>query len=83
MDGAVLPASPLTVTAEFRFPETLRLVPSQHRLQSVLMSRLQRLVLCDRFFFVTCRLVHGRSHLGESEFELLAGAIQSRRAAQG
>ncbi|MGH9455640.1 MAG: REP-associated tyrosine transposase [Terriglobia bacterium] len=47
------------------------------------MSRLRRLVLCDRFFFVTCRVFHGHSHLGESEFELLAEAIQSRRAAQG
>ncbi|MGH9434041.1 MAG: REP-associated tyrosine transposase [Terriglobia bacterium] len=40
-------------------------------------------MLCDRFFFITCRLFHGCSHLDESEFELLAGAIQSRRAAQG
>ncbi|MGH9432816.1 MAG: REP-associated tyrosine transposase [Terriglobia bacterium] len=47
------------------------------------MARLRRWVLCDRFFFVTCRLFHGRPHLGEPEFELLAGAIQSRRAAQG
>ncbi len=46
------------------------------------MSRLRRLVLCDRFFFVTCRLFHGRSHLGEAEFGLLVASIQSRRAAQ-
>ncbi|MGH9431860.1 MAG: hypothetical protein ACRD3T_09980 [Terriglobia bacterium] len=32
---------------------------------------------------MTCRLFHERPHLGEPEFELLAGAIQSRRAAQG
>src|SRR6516162_11645159 len=43
------------------------------------MSRLRRLVLCDRFFFVTCKVYPGRRHLGEPEFTLLASANQSRR----
>ena len=47
------------------------------------MSRLRRLVLSDRFFFVTCRLRHGHRLLGGPEFEILAGAIRSRRKAQG
>jgi hypothetical protein len=37
------------------------------------MSRLRRLVLSDRLFFVTCKTFPGRKHLGESEFALLAG----------
>jgi len=47
------------------------------------MSRLRRLVLSDRFFFVTCRLRHGHRLLGGPECEILAGAIRSRREAQG
>jgi hypothetical protein len=43
------------------------------------MSRLRRLALSDRFFFVTCKLLPSRWHLGESEFALLAGAVESRR----
>jgi len=47
------------------------------------MSRVRRLALSDRFFFVTCRLLHRHRLLGGPEFGLLAGAIRSRREAQG
>ncbi len=47
------------------------------------MSRLRRLVLSDRFFFVTCRLLPQRRILSESEFAGLAGAIQARRKQHG
>jgi len=42
------------------------------------MSRLRRLVLSDRYFFVTCRVLPERERLSEAEFALLAGSIQSR-----
>ena len=47
------------------------------------MSRVRRLVLSDRCLFVTCNLAGGRRHLCESEFELLAGIIASRRRVHG
>ena len=43
------------------------------------MSRLRRLVLYDRFFFITCRLLPHRGRLTESEFECLARVIRQRR----
>ena len=43
------------------------------------MSRLRRLVLSDRYFFVTCKVSPERERLSEAEFALLAGSIQSRR----
>ena len=43
------------------------------------MSRLRRLVLSDRYFFVTCKVLPERGRLSEAEFALLAGSIQSRR----
>ena len=43
------------------------------------MSRLRRLVLSDRFFFVTCRVLKHRSPLRETDFESLASAIRERR----
>jgi putative transposase len=44
------------------------------------MSRLRRLVLSDRFFFITCR-VHGRRRrLSESEFAVLAEVVRERRS---
>jgi putative transposase len=43
------------------------------------MSRLRRLVLSDRYFFVTCKVLPGRGRLSEAEFALLAGSIQWRR----
>ena len=46
-------------------------------------SRLRRLVLSDRFFFVTCRLLPRRRILSESEFICLARAIHRRRARLG
>jgi REP element-mobilizing transposase RayT len=46
-------------------------------------SRLRRLVLSDRFFFVTCRLLPRRGILSESEFICLARAIHRRRARLG
>jgi len=43
------------------------------------MSRLRRLVLFDRFFFVTCRLLPHRGRLEESEFACLARVVRERR----
>ena len=47
------------------------------------MSRLRRLVLSDRFFFVTCNVLRGRRFLCENEFSLLARAIGWRRKVHG
>lgn len=47
------------------------------------MSRLRRLVLSDRYFFVTCRLLPKRRILGESEFLCLARVIRERREQYG
>ena len=47
------------------------------------MSRLRRLVLSDRFFFVTCRLLPPRRLLGDAEFECHARVIAERRAEHG
>ena len=47
------------------------------------MSRLRRLVLSDRFFFVTRRLLPRRRILSESEFICLARPIHRRRARLG
>ncbi len=46
------------------------------------MSRLRRLVLCDRFFFVTCRVHASRRKLTHPELSVLAEAIRGRREAQ-
>jgi putative transposase len=43
------------------------------------MSRLRRLVVSDRFFFITCRLLPHRGRLSEPEFELLARVVRERR----
>src|SRR5579859_714317 len=43
------------------------------------MSRLRRMVLSDRFFFVTCRVYRPRGKLNESEFSVLAEVIRERR----
>ena len=43
------------------------------------MSRLRRLVVSDRFFFVTCRLLPRRGKLQGSEFERLARVVRERR----
>ena len=43
------------------------------------MSRLRRLVVSDRFFFVTCRLLPRRGKLQGSEFERLARVLRERR----
>src|SRR5215472_538509 len=43
------------------------------------MSRLRRLVLSDRYFFVTWKLLPERERLSEADFALLAGSIRSRR----
>jgi len=47
------------------------------------MSRLRRLVLSDRWFFVTCRLLPRRRILAPSEFAVLAKVIHERPAEQG
>ena len=44
------------------------------------MSRLRRLVLSDRWFFITCRVLPPGSVLSASEFGLLARGIAERRA---
>jgi REP element-mobilizing transposase RayT len=43
------------------------------------MSRLRRLVVSDRWFFVTCRVLPRRGTLSESEFGCLARVIHERR----
>jgi len=47
------------------------------------MSRLRRLVVSDRWFFVTCRLLPRRRILSESEFGVLARVIHERREEHG
>ncbi len=47
------------------------------------MSRLRRLVLSDRWFFLTCNLSSGRLPLSAAEFACLAGTIKSRRRTHG
>src|SRR5208337_827583 len=42
------------------------------------MSRLRRLVLSDRFFFIACRLLPHRGRLQEPEFECLARVVRER-----
>jgi len=46
------------------------------------MSRLRRLVVSDRWFFVTCRLLPWR-HLSDSEFACLVQVIRERREEHG
>ncbi|HET9179468.1 MAG TPA: transposase [Terriglobia bacterium] len=47
------------------------------------MSRLGRLVLSDRFFFVSCRLARDCGPLSEPEFEQLARVVSERRNEHG
>ena len=47
------------------------------------MSRLRRLDLSDRFFFVSCRLARHCEPLNEDEFEKLARVIRLRRERHG
>ncbi len=47
------------------------------------MSRLRRLYVSDRFFFVTCQLHRGRRLLDEDDFTALAEGIQLTRQAHG
>ena len=47
------------------------------------MSRLRRLVVSDRWFFVTCRVLSRRGILSASEFGCLARVIQERREEHG
>jgi REP-associated tyrosine transposase len=47
------------------------------------MSRLRRIALSDRFFFVTCRISRGHRLLSERDFMCLADAVHSRRAEFG
>ena len=46
------------------------------------MSRLRRLVVSDRWFFVTCRVLP-RRHLSDLEFACLAQVIRKRREKHG
>jgi putative transposase len=43
------------------------------------MSRLRRLVLSDRYFFVTCNVLRTRNSLNDDDFEVLARVIEARR----
>ena len=47
------------------------------------MSRLRRLVVSDRWFFITCRLLPRRRVLSALEFATLAAVIDERRAEHG
>ena len=47
------------------------------------MGGLRRLVLSNRFFFVSCRLLRSRQELSESEFDCLAQVIRARRKRHG
>ncbi len=47
------------------------------------MSRLRRLVLSERFFFLSCRVLPTRHKLSESEFATLARVILERRKQHG
>ena len=47
------------------------------------MSRLRRLVVSDRWFFISCRLLPRRRMLSELEFAGLARVIDERRQKHG
>ena len=47
------------------------------------MSRLRRIAISDRYFFVTCNLARNRSLLREPGFGNLSGAIAQSRQEQG
>ena len=47
------------------------------------MSRLRRLVVFDRYFFVTCNLLRARRRLHAGDFEVLARVIRERREEHG
>ena len=47
------------------------------------MSRLRRLVVSNRWFFITCRLHPRRRILSSQEFATLGQAIEERRAEHG
>jgi len=47
------------------------------------MSRLRRLVVSDRWFFITCRLLPRRGILSPGEFACLARVIHERREEHG
>ncbi len=47
------------------------------------MSRLRRLTLSDRYFFVTCNLLRSRSALAERDFERLASSLARMREKHG
>ena len=62
-------------SAEFALFRTLRLL--------AIMSRLRRLVLSNRFFFISCRLARKRQMLCDGEFGQLAQVIHTRRKRHG
>ena len=47
------------------------------------MSRLRRLVLSDRYFFITCNLLRTRGPLNDNDFDILARVIKARRRQHG
>ena len=57
----------------------IKLAPVGARSIIAAMSRLPRMVVSDRFFFISCRILPGRGILSASEFACLAQAIHERR----
>lgn len=47
------------------------------------MSRLRRLVLSGRYFFITCNRFRARTRLEEGDFGILARVIDGRRKVHG
>ena len=47
------------------------------------MSRLRRLVLSGRYFFLSCRVLPARAKLSEAEFAILPQVIRERRQQHG
>jgi putative transposase len=47
------------------------------------MSRLRRMVLWDRYFFITCNLLRTKRLLNDTDFDILARVIRARRQEHG
>lgn len=75
--GALCPPLRLLVRRRFWFRPTS---PGNIIAQ---MSRLRRLVVSDRWFFITCRILPRRRILSDSEFATLARVFDERRAEHG
>ena len=58
----------------------MQIRPGAPRIIIACMSRLRRLMVSDRWFFIGCRLLPRRRILSASEFAILAQVVQERRA---